>query len=101
MAMRCFLGGEGGIRTLGELPHAGFQDRYLQPLGHLSVTLSSITYIYLIWKTGPRRFGSSRTLRPRPVPIATFHFAPSPSYHLESKLSDDCVRLANHSVTSP
>ena len=32
-----FLGGEGGIRTLGESPHAGFQDRYHQPLGHLSV----------------------------------------------------------------
>ena len=32
-----FLGGEGGIRTLGESPHAGFQDQYHQPLGHLSV----------------------------------------------------------------
>lgn len=32
-----FYGGEGGIRTLGTLPHAGFQDRYLKPLGHLSV----------------------------------------------------------------
>lgn len=30
------LGGEGGIRTLGESPHDGFQDRYHQPLGHLS-----------------------------------------------------------------
>ncbi len=30
-------GGEGEIRTLGELPHDGFQDRYLKPLGHLSV----------------------------------------------------------------
>ncbi len=30
------FGGESGIRTHGELPHAGFQDRYLQPLGHLS-----------------------------------------------------------------
>ena len=33
-----FYGGEGGIRTLGESPHAGFQDQYHQPLGHLSVT---------------------------------------------------------------
>ncbi len=31
------LGGEGEIRTRGELPHDGFQDRYHQPLGHLSV----------------------------------------------------------------
>lgn len=31
-----FLGGEGEIRTRGELPHDGFQDRYLKPLGHLS-----------------------------------------------------------------
>ena len=38
----CFLGGEGGIRTLGRSPYAGFQDRYHQPLGHLSVTLSII-----------------------------------------------------------
>jgi hypothetical protein len=30
------FGGEGEIRTLGELPHDGFQDRYLKPLGHLS-----------------------------------------------------------------
>ena len=30
-------GGEGEIRTRGELPHDGFQDRYLKPLGHLSV----------------------------------------------------------------
>lgn len=33
------LGGERGIRTLGESPHAGFQDRYHQPLGHLSVNI--------------------------------------------------------------
>ena len=31
-----FYGGEGEIRTRGELPHDGFQDRYLKPLGHLS-----------------------------------------------------------------
>lgn len=31
-----FYGGEGEIRTRGELPHACFQDKYLQPLGHLS-----------------------------------------------------------------
>ena len=30
-------GGESGIRTHGTLPHAGFQDRCLQPLGHLSI----------------------------------------------------------------
>ena len=32
-------GGEGEIRTRGELPHDGFQDRYLKPLGHLSIML--------------------------------------------------------------
>ena len=32
-----FYGGEGEIRTRGELPHDGFQDRYHKPLGHLSV----------------------------------------------------------------
>lgn len=37
---RVQLGGEGGIRTLGESPHAGFQDRYHQPLGHLSKIVS-------------------------------------------------------------
>ena len=31
---RC--GGESGIRTHGRLRVAGFQDRFLQPLGHLS-----------------------------------------------------------------
>ena len=30
------LCGESEIRTHGELPHDGFQDRCLQPLGHLS-----------------------------------------------------------------
>ena len=30
-------GGWGGIRTHGELPHGGFQDRCLKPLGHPSV----------------------------------------------------------------
>ena len=28
--------GESGIRTHGGFHHDGFQDRYLQPLGHLS-----------------------------------------------------------------
>ena len=32
-------GGESGIRTHGDLRLAGFQDRFLQPLGHLSVDL--------------------------------------------------------------
>ena len=35
------FGGEGGIRTLGESPHDGFQDRYHQPLGHLSISLNT------------------------------------------------------------
>jgi hypothetical protein len=35
------FGGEGEIRTLGELPHDGFQDRYLKPLGHLSTVGTS------------------------------------------------------------
>ena len=30
------LGGEGGIRTPGELPHNCFQDSRHKPLGHLS-----------------------------------------------------------------
>ena len=30
-------GGSGEIRTHDELPHAGFQDRCLQPLGHTSL----------------------------------------------------------------
>ncbi len=33
------IGGESGIRTHGDLRLAGFQDRFLQPLGHLSVAL--------------------------------------------------------------
>ena len=33
-----FLGGSGGIRTHGTgLPHNGFQDRLLRPLGHASI----------------------------------------------------------------
>ena len=31
------FGGESGIRTHGDLRLAGFQDRFLQPLGHLSI----------------------------------------------------------------
>ena len=31
------IGGESGIRTHGDLRLAGFQDRFLQPLGHLSM----------------------------------------------------------------
>ena len=31
------IGGESGIRTHGDLRLAGFQDRFLQPLGHLSI----------------------------------------------------------------
>ena len=38
------FGGEGGIRTLGESPHAGFQDRYHQPLGHLSKEALGVLY---------------------------------------------------------
>ena len=34
--LNCLCGG-GEIRTHGELPHDGFQDRCLQPLGHTSV----------------------------------------------------------------
>ena len=45
--MAYFHGGESGIRTHGTLPHAGFQDRYLQPLGHLSKTLSTIPQVKL------------------------------------------------------
>ena len=35
-------GGEGETRTRGELPHDGFQDRYLKPLGHLSIKYLNI-----------------------------------------------------------
>ena len=31
------IGGESGIRTHGDLRLAGFQDRFLKPLGHLSI----------------------------------------------------------------
>jgi hypothetical protein len=34
---RAHQGGGGGIRTPGGLPHGGFQNRCLQPLGHTSV----------------------------------------------------------------
>lgn len=44
-----FLGGEGEIRTRGELPHDGFQDRYLKPLGHLSVHQDIIAGFCLIF----------------------------------------------------
>ena len=37
-------GGEGEIRTRGELPHDGFQDRYLKPLGHLSIRIAMALY---------------------------------------------------------
>ena len=32
-------GGERGIRTLGELPLGGFQDRCLKPLDHFSASV--------------------------------------------------------------
>ena len=31
-----YAGGRGEIRTHGEFPHGGFQDRCLKPLGHPS-----------------------------------------------------------------
>lgn len=34
--LHSFLSGEGRIRTHGEFPHDGFQDRCLKPLGHFS-----------------------------------------------------------------
>ena len=45
------FGGEGEIRTRGELPHDGFQDRYLKPLGHLSV----LCEIYIIIRLAENR----------------------------------------------
>ena len=62
-------GGEGEIRTRGELPHDGFQDRYLKPLGHLSV----LCEIYIIIRLAENRTTvwfsvKPRTLRPRPLP---------------------------------
>lgn len=36
-------GGESGIRTHGHLRVAGFQDRFLQPLGHLSIGKGSFS----------------------------------------------------------
>ncbi len=39
------VGGGGGIRTHGELPHAGFQDRCLKPLGHPSVSRPTSLYL--------------------------------------------------------
>ena len=35
-------GGEGEIRTHGRFPYAGFQDRYLKPLGHFSFSYRQI-----------------------------------------------------------
>ena len=34
------IGGESGIRTHGDLRLAGFQDRFLKPLGHLSISVA-------------------------------------------------------------
>ena len=36
------FGGESGIRTHGDFRLAGFQDRFLQPLGHLSIVISAL-----------------------------------------------------------
>ena len=41
----CIRGGEGEIRTLGELPHSGFQDRCTKPLCDLSVYAVTTTII--------------------------------------------------------
>ena len=68
-----FHGGEGGIRTLDELPHTRFRVVRLQPLGHLSLDY---------W-------------------IGQYRYAPSLAHCLESKLSDNFTALANHSCTSP
>ena len=48
------LGGEGEIRTRGELPHACFQDKYLKPLGHLSVLLLILSELMNFLKDNPR-----------------------------------------------
>ena len=34
--LRALMHGEGEIRTHGAFRHAGFQDRFLKPLGHFS-----------------------------------------------------------------
>ena len=39
------LGGERGIRTPGGLPHSGFQDRRLRPLGHLSARMRVFIHV--------------------------------------------------------
>ena len=44
----CFCG-SGEIRTHDELPHAGFQDRCLQPLGHTSFQYSGLEEYSIIF----------------------------------------------------
>ena len=41
------IGGKGGIRTHGLLRVAGFQDRFLQPLGHLSTNRRLVIVAHL------------------------------------------------------
>ena len=51
------IGGESGIRTHGDLRLAGFQDRFLKPLGHLSIGGESApTLKLLISLSYTRRF---------------------------------------------
>lgn len=52
-------GGGGGIRTHGTLPHGGFQDRCLQPLGHPSV-LYKYLMIHIACKVYFDVFGTLR-----------------------------------------
>ena len=35
-------GGEGGIRTRGDLRHTAFRERHHQPLGHLSTSIIAV-----------------------------------------------------------
>jgi hypothetical protein len=59
-----FLGGGGGIRTPGGLPHGGFQNRCLRPLGHSSECGSQAPVLAPF--TAPRqRAGSPQRRRAR------------------------------------
>lgn len=56
------VGGGGGIRTPGELPHGGFQNRCLRPLGHSSRRTRRCV-VPLVPEKAPLEQPSSRTLR--------------------------------------
>lgn len=47
-----FFGAESRIRTHGRFPASGFQDRCLQPLGHLRILLVPYHLVNLVYLIG-------------------------------------------------